>query len=383
MASIVSATPVIAEWRCSQKDIAIHYLGYAVPDQECRVIADIAFQSNKNAAKFKIRVPILLEAFTRVTNLIVFIDPEQILSMKRDAAGNGIPKLVETAMVTSRVCTSSHDISALRFSLARPPRVVVPKGTLLTPRKDSNAAVLSLLKSLARSTQITLYLPLDKDDVGKALDDLCTAAGPTNLHTLAGDNLKRLYGGKGGVILDCESDDTDERSPSPPSYDELGPTPPPPPPEEQRLRRASKDLTPVAPAKKAKLDDVTEKTRSTVVVSSITDLAQQVDALRREVRQSDERLDERLHQLRSKLLGEVEERMTELRTEFEDELHGRLEDVRTEMEGFTHELIDDRLLDIKCDAEDFIRERLDEAEHDLKMRMKRANIVLEFGSDDE
>ncbi|KAH7017936.1 hypothetical protein B0J12DRAFT_688647 [Macrophomina phaseolina] len=348
MASIVSATPVIAEWRCSQKDNALHYLGYAVPDQECRVIADIAFQSNKNAAKFKIRVPILLEAFTRVTNLIVFIDPEQILSMKRDAAGNGIPKLVETAMVTSRVCTSSHDISALRFSLARPPRVVVPKGTLLTPRKDSNAAVLSLLKS------------------SHALDDLCTAAGPTNLHTLAGDNLKRLYGGKGGVILDCESDDTDERSP-----------------KEQRLRRASKDLTPVAPAKKAKLDDVTEKTRSTVVVSSITDLAQQVDALRREVRQSDERLDERLHQLRSKLLGEVEERMTELRTEFEDELHGRLEDVRTEMEGFTHELIDDRLLDIKCDAEDFVRERLGEAEHDLKMRMKRANVVLEFSSDDE
>lgn len=103
--------------------------------------------------------------------------------------------------VSSRQCSSSADVIALRYLLKQPPTVVGHAGTTsLEPRADT-ARLFQSPRPLSLATNLTLYLPRNKISV-ECVDDLCAGAPNGSFRpSLRNFCLADMYGGDGGVDI--------------------------------------------------------------------------------------------------------------------------------------------------------------------------------------
>ena len=202
--------------------------------------------------------------------IYLFIRPEQVVSLvgERLQAPSGVCSLYQL------LAKKKAKALRLRFTLAEPTSLVVPDvGGCLIPRTKGDIEVLATLQGLAQGHTLELYMPGDvlQDE---QLHSLCSAlsAGPDHSSNsgdvgVGGSERSRcplrsspeygdpqtLYKKHRGVVVPLHKvagivavesptvSRSSAQSASPPSYDELGPSPPPVPPLSSSRKRLRTD----------------------------------------------------------------------------------------------------------------------------------------------
>ncbi|KAL1623096.1 hypothetical protein SLS54_004582, partial [Diplodia seriata] len=251
--------PAFVEWHCPEQN-ATAYLGHRHPRPPCQLTLEIRFGETESAAFFKLRTPVALKACAKKTNVLAFILPDRILSLHGEADPDLdttiVPATVRRGLTHAKACFPSDPICSLRFTLSKPPVIVIPAATSLAPATTASGDILNALKSFAQATEFTVYFAR-KQLPQELLKSLCTLAHDAGLKPIARQlDLTGLYRGHGGEMI--EGADMHIPTPgveSPPSYDELAlPSPPPPPISGKNAKgRAPDSPTPRPVAKKPKL----------------------------------------------------------------------------------------------------------------------------------
>lgn len=249
---------------------------------------DIQFNAEAHTAFFKITANIAFKGKRNKSNTFLYIYPERIQSLAvvdNDDGPVSAPNILGTSTYS------------LLFTLATPCALVVPKDGFVT-KDDAARSTLELLQALAGRTSFRVSFPsetLPKD----RLMELCGEASSSgSLKTMPGaENLAKLYGGKGGRIIEYDQAGSSEvllmeeeveiptgvatQDPhekgcgeiqdskarpyetleSPPSYDEVGPGsghPPPshPPPTKKRRRLDSQASASNASHFKTRIEEI-------------------------------------------------------------------------------------------------------------------------------
>lgn len=194
------------------------------------VACDVRRYASTNTAFIKLRATVVLKApapLPSKNSIFLFVHPERIQTIVLDEPSESTSQeAVKKKLGQGTYC--------LRFTLDRPAALVGPASLEnITPKNKSSGEILYHLRSLARETMFTVYLPAKV--VTKArLQSLCEAASGHGLKSIAWQaDMTCLYGGKGGRLIE---DGPEAPSANPPSYDELEPGPPMPPTSHGKLR---------------------------------------------------------------------------------------------------------------------------------------------------
>lgn len=204
---------------------AVTWDGCAQPLSD--VTCDIRRYASSNTAFVKLRATITLKAPTPAkTSIFLFVHPERMRTVALDEA----PEPTSQDAVKKNLGQNTY---CLRFTLDRPAALVGPAvPEHLAPKNKSSGETLNQLRSLARETKFTVYLPAKVVTKARLLS-LCEAASGDGLKSIPWQaDMSCLYGGKGGRLIE---DPTEGPSANPPSYDELEPGPPLPPISQGKL----------------------------------------------------------------------------------------------------------------------------------------------------
>lgn len=255
----ISKAPIVVSW--TGDDDQAQSLSHS-PLTHDHVTFDVHFDTESHTAFFRITANLAFKGKRSRSNIFLFIHPERIRSLD-------FVEQDDTSVSASKVLGTSTQ--SLHFALVEPAALVVPKDDYV-PRGETARHTLEAIQALSRATRFRVDLPskvLAKD----RLLALCEkASSSTILKTTPGAaNLAKLYGGKGGqVIQNGQPVATEVRSggepsgsaekassslpheyprekdpaPSgtaatefPPSYDDLGHSPPAYPPISNKRRR--------------------------------------------------------------------------------------------------------------------------------------------------
>ncbi|KAK8218500.1 hypothetical protein HDK77DRAFT_423713 [Phyllosticta capitalensis] len=235
----VSNAPVIAEWRFDEGAPST-FFGSKLGNAGTRVVADIRLNPSRSTALFDIRVPVELKAFARTTYLHLLIDPVNVQAI---VESRSIPDAVQSPFVGNN--TSGHVIG-LEFEMTKPISLLGP-ATARVPKNKKARGALERLKSLAQVAKFTLYVPSQFLSHSQT-QQLSAALISGHKYHADWPEFKRMYGGKGAVLLQWDSLETATApdDASPPSYDQIGPAPPLALESKSSLKKPRRDLSPEA-----------------------------------------------------------------------------------------------------------------------------------------
>lgn len=254
----VSKAPIVVSW-IGDEDQA-QSLSHS-PLTNDHVMFDAHFDADSHTAFFKITANLAFKGKRSRSNIFLFIHPERIRSLdfvEQDDRSATASKILGTS-----TCS-------LHFVLIEPPALIVPKDDYV-PKGDTARTTLQALQALSRVTRFCVDLP-SNILARQRLLALCEKASSSgSLKTLPGAaNLSKLYGGKGGQVIQSGQPVTtevlsgggpsgsakrasqpahgspQEKDPAPsgtaaaeypPSYDDLGHSPPAYPPPSNKRRR--------------------------------------------------------------------------------------------------------------------------------------------------
>ncbi|EOD49951.1 hypothetical protein UCRNP2_3279 [Neofusicoccum parvum UCRNP2] len=335
--STVSVADALAavEWHCSEKN-ELQYLIRAGVQGPTTI--SLRVDAAASSAFIKLRFPASLKALPK-TSLFLYIYPERIR------------------------------IKSVRFELSEPGVAVVPDEPL-HPKNRASGNTLELLSSLSRATTLTVYLP-EKALPEDLLPSLIKAHGNGGLRTMEREaDLSTLYCGKGGKIFGSQTPTAQTRdvtpAQTPPSYDELGPSPPRVP----EPLRSSKHPT----GKRRRL--------SSGAQSREGDLVEQV--CKRVMDLVSRQIGEQLQEMELRMEQRLDKRVDELKAE----VHGRLDDVNERLDDLDDNLemtsevvdvrIDDQMLAIKEELSEHVREEAKHIEEKVKDELRGTTFSLDF-----
>lgn len=254
----VSKAPIVVSW--TDDEDQPQSLSHS-PLTHDHVTFDIHFDSESHTAFFKITANLALKGKRTRSNIFLFIPPERIQSLDL------VEQDDKSASSSNFLGTSTY---SLQFVLVEPPALVIPKDDYI-PKGETARTTLDALQAIARVTRLRVDLPSHALAEQRLLA-LCEKASSSGaLKTMSGvANLAKLYGGKGGQVLESrqsepapvrsagESSASAEKTLSsaaphqhprgkevapseapaecPPSYDDLGHSPPSYPPSSKRRR---------------------------------------------------------------------------------------------------------------------------------------------------
>lgn len=211
----VSAAPAAVTWD-----------GHAQPLTD--VTCDIRRYTSNSTAFIKLRATVALKSPAPAkTSLFLFVHPERIRTVVLDESPeSALQETVKQKLGQNTYC--------LQFTLDRPAALIGPASPEnITPKNKSSGEALHRLRSVARETKFAVYIPAKVVTKARLLS-LCEAASGHVLKSIAWQaDMTCLYGGKGGRLIE---DDSEASSANPPSYDELEPGPPMPPISHGKLR---------------------------------------------------------------------------------------------------------------------------------------------------
>ncbi|GME35378.1 uncharacterized protein LTHEOB_1228 [Neofusicoccum parvum] len=424
---LVPFVPAFVEWTCARQSTT-RYLGDRYPERACRVALCIRFDPPRHAASFKLRVPVSLKALGKRANLYLLLHPERVSHLELlnadDSAASSIPEPVRSTFVQNNQSSASApgSIVGLRFQLKQPAAVVVPAVPSLAPGTKTSGHILELVESLANATAMTLYLPRQQQcdtspPLVRQLERLGALVRDGRLGPIGGElDVASLYVGRGGEAIEgpdfgarrrggggvqdggsaCGGGRRYVPAESPPSYDELGPSPPPVP---RPLKAPEKQW----PSDDGACTGEEEVARSSSSSSSIRD---ELALLRKEIldevrRETDgklqqvearlvERLEERLEEAGRTFDARMEERLGEHAQEMRREMEEQLDCVRQEAwdqdEDVKHELdemmqcrLEEHLMIAKDELRDYVVEELKTVEDTIKRDISAAaNVSIVF-----
>lgn len=401
------STPAVVEWGSSD------------------ILSEVTFDARRldatDDAFFKLRSAVMLKA-TAPTKIpfFVLIHPERIKLLEvieTDAAEPGVASHGEEAgkrLGTHTVC--------LRFVLTRPPDLVGPKQSDLTPKNKASGIVLDLLRSLAHHESFAIHFPRNVLSQAR-LASLCKAATSGVLTTIGRQaDLTSLYRGKGGQIITEPEPfgETCTGTNSPPSYDELGPGPPPAPLHKlggQHFNLAmlhaallsskcgSLTITATEPSKKRRRSSSGDVTSSKIDPLDVERMCRKMMEEQRNevlklVEEQQSKLYDRLiadlkpyigqelQKLEHRILDHVEERSGKVAEEQDAVLEQRLEEVQDDIndtiESRVHDVdekVEDEFFGLRVRLEEFIEEEMAQAEERMVEHLQNsASISLQFNS---
>ncbi|KAK0647605.1 hypothetical protein DIS24_g7611 [Lasiodiplodia hormozganensis] len=373
---LVPFAPAFVEWHCSDQN-ATTYLGHRHPRPPSQLALEIRFEEAENVAFFKLRCPVALKACTKKTNVFVFVLPDRILSL--DAGSDtdaAVPEPVRQGLVQAKACSSSDPICSLRFTLSKPPVVIVPAATSLAPATTASGIILNSLQSFAQTTDFTIHLP-EKHICQQRLISLCTMARDGGLKTMSSQmDLTSLHKGKGAEMVEGVNLHIPSPVESPPSYDELSLSPPPPPISGKDAKTRARDSPSPGPsAKKPKLapsplEDL--GVQQQMLENQVAKLVNKaLDGFRCEMRQE---MQERLQKLEEKF----EKKIDDLAQELRDEVGDDMENVRCEATELADMRVEEQMLIVKDELRLHVEEEMKDVEDRIKDRVCSATLTLDF-----
>lgn len=379
--SAIQNAPIRVEWKCSA-DGEVKRLG----DGD-RATLDFGLYHSRREAYFKLRVPVALKGRGKKTNFYLFIHPERFHSLNVDDRPEAVSPSIRASFVRTGECTTPEALIALHISLTGPGILVgPPPNPPLEPKSKKSSATLEQLQSLAQATHATIYLPSHANTTAP-LASASTLISSGRLQSSQDEYLlERLYSGKGGLPIAPSSAPPPDASP--PSYDELGPTPPPP----SRRRRHSSPPSP-GPAKKprpAAPPDTGPAAWKRALETQLEALAAEVAALRDGALPPADAADERLSRVEEEVgrlreqvrglegavrgadgEGELEKRLERRLEERFGEAWGRASrELEGRLEARFEEWLDERLGVAMQDAVDEADVRIEERALEIKDEMQ-------------
>ncbi|KAG6358712.1 hypothetical protein INS49_012231 [Diaporthe citri] len=256
----ISKAPIVVSW--TGGDDQAQSLSHSSLTHD-HVTFDVHFDAESHTAFFKITANLAFKGKRSRSNIFLFIHPERIRSL------DFVEQDDESASTSKILGTSTY---SLHFVLIEPPALVVPKDDYV-PKGETARNTLQALQALSRVTRFRLDLPSNVLAKQRLLALCEKASSGESLKTLPGAaNLAKLYGGKGGQVIQSGQPVTTEvrsggepsgsaerasqsapphgfprqKDPAPsrpaaaefpPSYDDLGHSPPVYPPPSNKRRR--------------------------------------------------------------------------------------------------------------------------------------------------
>lgn len=405
----LSNVTVVAEWKDANREV--RFLG-----QRTALTLDARLDVASHTASFKLRSIASLKSSNDRVPLYLFIQPDRITALAED---DGPPQQpVKDGLIHAGKCRSTADILRLRFTLAEGALLDVgpaDAGSPPQPRTSPSARILDALRSLRRATILTLSLPR-KNIKPSFLEALCTHANGAQLKPLQGE-VASLYSGKGGKPLEWIDDDLDNFDPlgrgeSPPSYDELGPSPPcqparkrlqsarssperDEPPHKRRERSAAGDPPSVGFVAQDWSRGIDE--RILALTDQLETLKKAVSAMNGEPRVPAQTVSTRLAKLEGEMaalraevavantkLQEISDKLCEqtdlddLRHDIMEDVEARLAETRDEIVEETELKIEERMITAKEDLRETVEEEVENAEARIKDRLENGTVGVYF-----
>lgn len=381
-------------------------------------VADVTFDArhipSAREAFFKLRASVQLKANTPTkTHLFFFVHPEYIHSIELDRVGPP-PETVRRKL--------GRDTACLRFTLKKSADLIGPKNFDLTPKNKTSGEMLDSLRCLARQETFSVHFSHKLLSQARLLS-LCAAGSGASCKSIARQaDLTSLYRGTGGRIVSHLSPPEDiVEAPavpsSPPSYDELGPSPPLAPldaatgetscggfPLDALFPQTDKCASDFASKKRRRTSSSDDVASSSVhgvldveqICRKIFEM-QKAEMLRAMEAQQDKLYDrlladikpyisQRLVDLETRLLEHVDERLGKEAEEYTEHLEQRLEEVVDEVNDAMRsrvsdvdDKVEDEFYGLRDRLEGFVRDEVADAEERIVEHLESsASISLTF-----
>ncbi|KAH7002703.1 hypothetical protein B0J12DRAFT_747733 [Macrophomina phaseolina] len=381
--------PAVASWYCSAQE-SQNLLGYGSPTATTRAHFELSLgTSDENKASFRFRLLVDLRALKgKRVHVFFCIPPDRILDIQGHT--DNVPNSIRTGLLFAKEQVSSNSIVSMRFCLSSPGTVILPRVSDLAPSSQSAGRVLELLESLVRSTEFTIFFKEKSNTLrDKVLETFCRRDWTSTVERVL--DVETLYAGHGAKTVQAADFSLSAREvpvESPPSYDELAPTPPPAHGSSSPPRKKLRQAPPTDSVKQplAPHDDL-ERTLAEMSAR----LSQQ---FRKEMHENLDRLETRVkadmetrmkaametrmradmaeHVVRIERL--VEERLVQLKEETSDDIDLAQDQTRDEVEVS----LDDRMTLIKDEVMDYVRDEIRDVEDRIRRDLSQATVSFEF-----
>lgn len=328
------------------------------------VTCDVRRYASTSTAFIKLRATVMLKApapLPSKTSVFLFVHPERIQTVVLD----------ESSESTSQEAVKKKlgpDTYCLQFTLDKPAALVGPISPgNMTPKNKSSGEMLHHLRSLARETKFTVYLPAKV--VTKArLHSLCEAASGHGLKTISWQaDMSSLYGGKGGRLIE---DGPENPSANPPSYDELEPGPPMPP--------TSQGSRSQGPSKKRRRGSGASDAQ-TADLSAMEAMCRKImGEMKAELKQD---MSDQLQKLETTIMDRIEQRLAEESARIEEHVDQQLLEVREETTDEIGTRIEDEYYGVRLRLEEFVKDEVQDAEERIINHIESsATVSLQFNT---
>ncbi|KAH7042202.1 hypothetical protein B0J12DRAFT_209391 [Macrophomina phaseolina] len=378
----VADAPIVTEWRSLSDGAPTSFSPHPVS-------VAIAFDSQQKTVSFRLRLPVFLKSPDgRKSSFYLLIHPEHITSVDSSI---DVPEHVASMLAAEPV--------GIRLVLARPGGVVVgPAHVDPTPKTKISTDSLAMLHSMAGAAEVTLYLACSSFSKARLQKLTCIANDNSWRPSPRLSNIPTFYSGNGGRILESNVLAPAISSPvaeSPPSYDELAPTPPDPsssrpgkkrrvesPPDQlqafgsvcnQILEEAREEC-------KRQIQQEREETRRYIAEEARRShdeheqrVKQEREETRRYIAEEFRRLrEESERQLEARLMAKldkrIEEKEAQIRLDFDKKIEEQGERIEERAEELEKELSDD-IVDVESRCSDLIDFRLEEQLSSIKQEL--------------
>lgn len=221
----VCNVPAIIKWTDSQRSGTVMGMGTSLSSTP--VSLDINFDATTSIASFRLRIALLQRNSDKPMPLFLLINPSSIQSLASYSPEQSLPPPplppLPPPPPESAPRSDDHAVVCLRFQLSSPPILVMPPEPLRLKDK-SQTTLMRLVRWAARQTNLSVHIHqhiLPAQHLGAICEAPYSRYKSSPRHT----DIGRLYGGRGGNVLDVGADSALTEN-SPPSYDDV-PAPPP------------------------------------------------------------------------------------------------------------------------------------------------------------
>lgn len=360
-----------------------------------RAVMTIFFSPSSSTAFFKLQSNVSLlvpsrgrDAFdTLQSNVYLIIRPEQIQSLVYSRVQ--LPARLDPLYRN----LSGQETIRLSFTLSHTATWVVPNLDSLLPKMPVDASTLHAYQFLAGQRAVDVYIPantLSDSQVSSLCDAVSRPEGSTRLETSREhDRLQDWYRGfePGGKVVAIEHLDhiisPDTPTASPPSYDELDPSPPSVPPAPSRKRsRVASGLDASRDKRPSQADQMEVEANMTAAVARGGAVAERLASLILEAEKKEALLQERICAADTKLkqlqqLEVADQEDKEIKRQADKEalkeyIDERLEDLRTDLCEFVGDRYDDFCIEhvLRTEMEEFVDTAVSSVQEDLQERLE-------------
>ncbi|CAN8105947.1 unnamed protein product [Discula destructiva] len=355
-------------------DSQLRHLYQSAPDPSRQVTFEARFDATAGSAFFKIRAAVGMKAAGNAkTPLYLYIHCDRITSLSYNVPDT-VPDVVKGKL-------GPHP-GSFQFTLTQPADMVVPSASL-TPQNRSHGDILDSMKLLAAETRFSVYLPHELLSEAQ-VRPLCDAVARRTLKSIdAASDLKGLYGGAGGKVLEGAELCIPVTNSAPPAYNELAPAPP------GSLVKSGSTIKAAGSSRKRRRGSSSSATSrfDTDAMAACKKMVEDMMSQHRQeerayyskqLQQLRESFSEDLRHLKTEMLEHMEQRLGDLEGTLcsVDDVDEQITRHVSDFEDLIEVKIEDHVAGIKIELEDFVDSEVANAEDRVLRRVRDASWTV-------